>query len=125
MASEPKKKRFREPEAGETSIENIKKAIPRSTLYKNRWGVRIFEAWQAERQNKLVMSEDNPFALDLTQVENLDTSLRNMSMKSMNFWLINYITTICRIVLMLNLNPVFRNYFQIQCIWKQGCQIAE
>ena len=69
MASEPKKKRFREPEAVETSIENIKKAIPRSTLYKNRWGVRIFEAWQAERENKLVMSEDNPFALDLTQVK--------------------------------------------------------
>ena len=69
MASDTKKKRFREPEAVETSIENIKKSIPRSTLYKNRWGVRIFEAWQAERENKLVMSEDNPFALDLTQVK--------------------------------------------------------
>ena len=33
MALEPKKKRFWEPEAVETSIENIKKAIPRSTLY--------------------------------------------------------------------------------------------
>ena len=43
MASEPKKNRFREPEAVETSVENIKKAIPRSALYKNRWGVRIFE----------------------------------------------------------------------------------
>ena len=69
MALEPKKKRFWEPEAVETSIENIKKAIPRSTLYKNRWSVRIFEAWQAERENKLVMSEDNPFALDVTQVK--------------------------------------------------------
>ena len=69
MALDTKKKRFREPEAVETSIENIKKAIPRSTLYKNRWSVRIFEAWQAERENKLVMSEDNPFALDLTQVK--------------------------------------------------------
>ena len=56
-------------EAVETSIENIKKAIPRSALYKNRWGVRIFQAWQAGRENKLVMSEDNNFALDLTQAK--------------------------------------------------------
>ena len=69
MASEPKKKRFRESEAIETSIANIKKAIAISTLYKNRWSVRIVEAWQAERENKLVMSEDNPFPLDLTQVK--------------------------------------------------------
>ena len=45
------------------------KEIPRSSLYKNRWGISIFEAWQAERENKLVMSEDNPFALDVTQVK--------------------------------------------------------
>ena len=69
MASEPKKKRFREPEAVKNSIENITKSIPRSTVYKNRWGVRIIEAWQAERENELVMSEDNPFALDLIQVK--------------------------------------------------------
>ena len=37
------------------------------------------------------MSEDNPFALDWTQVENLDTSLRNMYMKSMNVWLIKFV----------------------------------
>lgn len=91
MASEHKKKRFREPETVETNIENVKEAIPRSTLYKNRWGVRIFEAWQAECENKLVMSEENPFVLDLAEVENLDTSLRNMSMKSMNFWLIKFV----------------------------------
>ena len=60
-------------------------------MYKTRWSVRIFEAWQAERENKFAMSEDNPFALDLTQVEHLDTSLRNMSMKSMNFWLIKFV----------------------------------
>lgn len=91
MASESKKKRFREPETVENSIENVKKATPRSTMYKNRWGVRIFEEWQAERENKLVVAEDNPFGLDLAEVENLDTSLCNMSMKSMNFWLIKFV----------------------------------
>ena len=57
MASEPKKKRFRESEAIETSIANIKKAIAISTLYKNRWSVRIVEAWQAERENKFENQE--------------------------------------------------------------------
>ena len=36
-------------------------SVPRSTMYLGR--VRIFEEWQAERQNQLVMSEDNPFSL--------------------------------------------------------------
>ena len=39
--------------------ENWKKGVPRSTMYKKHWGVRIFEEWQAERENKLVMSEKN------------------------------------------------------------------
>ena len=67
MVLEPKKKRFPESEAVETSIENIKKfhEVPCIKIV----GVRIFEAWQAERENKLVMSEDNLFALDLTKVK--------------------------------------------------------
>ena len=65
MASEPKKKRFREPEAIETSIANIKKAIAISTLYKNRWSVRIVEAWQAERENKFENQErEKPQGID-------------------------------------------------------------
>lgn len=36
------------------------------------------------------MSEDNPFGLDLA-VKNLETSLYNISMKSMNSWLIKFI----------------------------------
>ena len=43
MAAGPKKKRFREPQTVEDSIENVKKAVPQSTIYKNYWGVRIFE----------------------------------------------------------------------------------
>ena len=39
-------------------------------LYKNRWGVPVFEEWQAERENKLVMSEENPFSLNLTKQTN-------------------------------------------------------
>ena len=37
------------------------------------------------------MNEDNLFSLHLTQVENLDTSLRNMYMKSMNVWLVKFV----------------------------------
>ena len=67
MASEPKKNDFGSQKLSRLVLKH--KEIPRSILYKNRWCVRIFKAWQAERENKLVMSEDNPFALDLTQVK--------------------------------------------------------
>jgi hypothetical protein len=46
MASSYKKKRFRELEVLSTcSIQNVKKATPRSTMYKNRWAFRIFGEW--------------------------------------------------------------------------------
>ena len=35
MASSFTKKRFREPESVEHTIENVKKSTPRSTMYKN------------------------------------------------------------------------------------------
>ena len=50
MASSFTKKRFREPESVEHTIENVKKSTPRSTMYKNRWAVRIFEEWQVVRE---------------------------------------------------------------------------
>ena len=91
MASSLTKKRFREPESVEHTIENVKKSTPRSTMYKNRWAVRIFEEWQVVRENKQANREENPFKLNLEAVENLDKPLSKMSLASMNFWLIKFI----------------------------------
>jgi hypothetical protein len=43
--------------------ENVKKATPRSAMYKNRWAVRICEEWQSERKNKQANDEENSFKL--------------------------------------------------------------
>lgn len=93
MAS--KKKRFREPQTVECSVDTVKKATPRSTRYKNRWAVRIFEEWQGERGNQLVLSECNPFSLDISRVENLSTNLLNMSTESLNFWMVKFVQEVC------------------------------
>ena len=45
-------------------------------MYKKHWGVRIFEEWQAERENKLVMSEKN-HAVQL-KFETVDRKLDNL-----------------------------------------------
>ena len=90
-----KKKRFLEPQTVECSVSTVNKATPRSTRYKNRWAVRIFEEWQAQRGNQLVLSECNPFSLDISRVENLSTNLLNMSTESLNFWMIKFVQEVC------------------------------
>ena len=75
MASSFTKKRFREPESFEHTIENVKKSTPRSTMYKNQGAVRVFEEWQVVRENKQANREENPFKLNLEAVENLNKPL--------------------------------------------------
>jgi hypothetical protein len=77
MASSCKKRRFRDLQSVERSIDNVRNAIPQTTRYKNRWGVRTFEDWQSWRENKAVMCESNPFCLDLQNLQNLETDLCN------------------------------------------------
>ncbi|CAB4043927.1 Hypothetical predicted protein, partial [Paramuricea clavata] len=95
MASSCKKRRFRDPQSVERSIDNVLNAIPQRTRYKNRWGVRIFEDWQSGRENKAVMCESNPFSLDLQNLQNLETELCSMTARSLNFWLIKFVQEVC------------------------------
>ncbi|CAB4043582.1 Hypothetical predicted protein, partial [Paramuricea clavata] len=95
MASSYKKRRFRDPQSVERSIDNVRNAIPQTTRYKNRWGVRIFEDWQSGRENKAVMCESNPFSLDLQNLQNLETELCSMTARTLNFWLIKFVQEVC------------------------------
>ena len=95
MASACKKRRFRDPQSVETSIDNVRKGIPQTTRYKNRWGLRIFEDWQSGRENKAVICENNPFSLDLQNLQNLDTHLCSMTARTLNFWLIKFVQEVC------------------------------
>ena len=42
--------RFRKPQTVQNISEKLKKVVPRCTMYTNRWGVRVFEEWQAYRE---------------------------------------------------------------------------
>ncbi|CAB3980754.1 zinc finger MYM-type 3-like [Paramuricea clavata] len=95
MASSCKKRRFRDPQSVERSIDNVRNAIPQTTRYKNRWGVRIFEDSQSGRENKAVMCESNPFSLDLQNLQNLETELCSMTARTLNFWLIKFVQEVC------------------------------
>ena len=79
--SKAKEKRFREPLSSEPAMNVRIKAVSKSTMYKNQWGVNIFKAWQCERENKSAMCESNPFCLDLTGIEDLDTSQQNYNLR--------------------------------------------
>ena len=95
MASACKKRRFRDPQSVETSIDNVRKGIPQTTRYKNRWGLRIFEDWQSGRENKAVICENNPFSLDLQNLQNLGTHLCSMTARTLNVWPIKFVQEVC------------------------------
>ena len=95
MACAGKKRRFRDPQSVETSIDNVRKAIPLTTRYKNNWGLCIFEDWQSGRENIAVICENNPFSLDLQNLQNLDTHLCSMTARMLNFWLIEFVQEVC------------------------------
>ena len=90
-----KKRRFRNPQSVETSIDNVRKAIPLTTRYKNLLGLPIFEDWQSGREYKAVICGNNPYSLDLQNLQNLDTHLCSMTARTLNFWLINFVQEVC------------------------------
>ena len=91
MASSCKKRRFQDPQSVGRCIENVRNAIPQTTRYKNRWGIRIFEDWQSRRENKAVVVMSNPFSLDLQNLQNLETELCSMTARTLNVWLIKFV----------------------------------
>ena len=54
--------RFREPKTINEERELVKKAIPSSTKYKNKWAVTIFGDWQFSR-SVIAKAQTTPFLL--------------------------------------------------------------
>ncbi|KAK3709911.1 hypothetical protein QZH41_020037 [Actinostola sp. cb2023] len=91
LGSKQKKRRFKEPQTLEETKMVVGQSIPKTTQYKTRWGVRIFENWRSQRNNKLPECEVNPLGLNVSFVQTLDTPLTSMTKASLNFWLIKFI----------------------------------
>ena len=83
--SEDGEGRFREPK----TIYEVRKAIPSSTKYKNKWAVTIFGEWQISRSVKApVLDPGGLFKnYDLHKVARLSTSIEEMHTVNLNYWL--------------------------------------
>ena len=66
LGSKQKKRRFKEPQTLEETKMVVGQSIPKTTQYKTRWGVRIFENWRRQRNNKLPECEVNPLGLNVS-----------------------------------------------------------
>ena len=63
-------------------------SIPKSTVYKNKWALQIFQEWQVQRANKICTIEPSgvfkgeDIGLD---VQELTESIENENARSLNY----------------------------------------
>ena len=74
----------------------IKNAIPRSTPAVIKWSVKIFLEWQNGRKNKNPAVKLCTFTTDKSKMQCLDTDKANMTVESLNFWLIIFFEELCK-----------------------------
>jgi hypothetical protein len=79
-------KRFRKSISAEEEAKKLFNAVPISTRYTNKWGVKIFEEWKRHRENKLAKLEESSM-VELESIENPDSNWEKMSQKSLDFWI--------------------------------------
>ena len=61
----------------------IERAVPKSTRYKNKWSVPIFEHWQQVRSVKFPIVEE----YELDKVRSLTQPITEMDALTLNYWL--------------------------------------
>ena len=84
------KGRFRSPKTAEDESNLLKESIPKSTVYKNKWAVKVFREWIASRKVEvLVLDPGGAFKdyCELHQVQPLSTNSESMDACSLNYWL--------------------------------------
>ena len=85
-------KRFRAARSLDEEAKVLAAAVPKTTEYKNRWAVKLFEEWKTERDNVHSSQEYSSVRLmEVENVENLNTSLQLMKAESINFWLTKFV----------------------------------
>ena len=84
---------FREPKTVYEERELVKKAIPSPTNYKNKWAVTIFGEWQISQLVKApVLDQGGLFkGYDLHKVAQLSTSIEDMDVVTLNYWLSKFV----------------------------------
>lgn len=84
---------FREPKSAVEEIETLEYSVPKSTGSVNKWAMKVFGEWQAERRYKKACEEESGSAMKTYQIQYLET---NMTAESLNVWLTNFIMEVCK-----------------------------
>ena len=86
--------RFRSPKTAEDESNLLKESIPKSTVYKNKWAVKVFREWKASKKVEVpVLDPDGAFKdyCELHKVQLLSTDLGRMNTCSLNYWLSKFV----------------------------------
>lgn len=74
----------------------MKNSVPKSTHSVNKWAMKIFGEWQVGRRNKKACEEESQFAMETSQIQDLETNICDAAAESLNFWLTNLIMEVCK-----------------------------
>lgn len=80
---------FRNPKTAEDELNLLKESIPKSTVHKNKWPVKVFREWIASRIEVLVLDPGGALKdyCDLHKVQPLSTGWERMDSCSLTNWL--------------------------------------
>ena len=87
---------FREPKSAVEEREILENTVPRSTRSVNKWAMKIFGEWQAGRTNKKVCEEESGSAVETSQIQDLETTICDMTAESLNVWLTKFFVEVCK-----------------------------
>ena len=90
--------RFRFPKTIEEEELCVERAVPKSTRYKNKWAVGIFEDWQRVRSVKFPIVEVGGVFKDykLDKVQPLTRPITEMDALTLNCWLSKFVQDLAK-----------------------------
>ena len=85
--------RFRYPKTIEEEELCVERAVPKSTRYKNKWAVGIFEDWQRVRSVKSPILEVGGVfkEYEFHKVQPLTQPITEMDALTLNYWLSKFV----------------------------------
>ena len=73
MAESNAVNRFRVPKSSEEESKLLKESVPKSTIYKNKWSVKVFREWQTGRVVQVPVIYSGGMFKDWTNLHKVDT----------------------------------------------------
>ena len=87
--------RFRLPKSAYEEQVLADEAVPSSTKYKNKLGLKLFREWQQQREIKVPILD--PFKdYELHKVNPVSCEMKDMGVTSLNYWLTKFVMEVAK-----------------------------